>query len=449
MTKEKLNIAFVHPDLGIGGAERLVCDAALALQSKGHTVKLYTSHHDPSHCFKETADGTLSVTAVGDWLPRHTFKRFYALWAYTRTIYVALYLAFRADFTPDVVICDQVSACIPFLRLCRNARILFYCHFPDMLLTQRKSLLKRLYRLPIDWLEETTTGLADSILVNSKFTAQIFRDTFTSLSHIEPVVLYPSLNFDAFKKEIPSQVRERILKDQISSGRSHFFLSINRYERKKNLGLALNALKAVKDKCTTSQWGSVHLIMAGGYDERVIENKEYYLELQSLALNLGIKDHITFLRSFSDDEKLALLELATCLLYTPSNEHFGIVPIESMFMMCPVIACNSGGPLETVKDEVTGYLSPPKADEFASRMMKFVNDEMLKKSLGMNGRERVLQHFSFEAFTGNLDETARELVNEESAYETGVSDIILRYGTLLYIFLLFLGIFYYIMSFFW
>lgn len=69
-------------------------------------------------------------------------------------------------------------------------------------------------------------------------------------------------------------------------------------------------------------------------------------------MNLGIKEHITFLRSFSDDEKLALLDLATCLLYTPSNEHFGIVPIESMFMKCPVIACNSGGPLETVQDEV-------------------------------------------------------------------------------------------------
>ena len=99
--------------------------------------------------------------------------------------------------------------------------------------------------------------------MNSKFTAQIFRDTFTSLSHIEPVVLYPSLNFEAFKKKVPSEVRERILKDQVPNGRSHFFLSINRYERKKNLALAINALKALKDECTTDEFEKVQLIMAG------------------------------------------------------------------------------------------------------------------------------------------------------------------------------------------
>ena len=52
-----MRIAFVHPDLGIGGAERLVVDAAVALQQRGHTVDMYTSHHDAGHCFSETRDG--------------------------------------------------------------------------------------------------------------------------------------------------------------------------------------------------------------------------------------------------------------------------------------------------------------------------------------------------------------------------------------------------------
>jgi len=36
------------------------------------------------------------------------------------------------------------------------------------------------------------------------------------------------------------------------------------------------------------------------------------------------------------------------LIYTPTNEHFGIVPLEAMYMEKPVIACNSGGPTETI-----------------------------------------------------------------------------------------------------
>lgn len=47
----KLKIAIIHPDLGIGGAERLVVDAAMELASHGHNVSfpfLYmgTSCHD-------------------------------------------------------------------------------------------------------------------------------------------------------------------------------------------------------------------------------------------------------------------------------------------------------------------------------------------------------------------------------------------------------------------
>lgn len=35
-----LRIAFLHPDLGIGGAERLIVDAAVALKQRGHDVTM-------------------------------------------------------------------------------------------------------------------------------------------------------------------------------------------------------------------------------------------------------------------------------------------------------------------------------------------------------------------------------------------------------------------------
>lgn len=50
-------IVFFHPDLGIGGAERLVVDAAVGLQKRGHRVVIFTSHCDPAHCFDEARDG--------------------------------------------------------------------------------------------------------------------------------------------------------------------------------------------------------------------------------------------------------------------------------------------------------------------------------------------------------------------------------------------------------
>jgi len=58
-------IVFFHPDLGIGGAERLIVDAAVGLQDLGHKVTIFTSHCDPRHCFEEARDGQLHFLLHG------------------------------------------------------------------------------------------------------------------------------------------------------------------------------------------------------------------------------------------------------------------------------------------------------------------------------------------------------------------------------------------------
>ena len=45
-------------------------------------------------------------------------------------------------------------------------------------------------------------------------------------------------------------------------------------------------------------WDKVHLVMAGGYDPRVAENVEHFVELSAVVAELGLGDHVTFLRSF-------------------------------------------------------------------------------------------------------------------------------------------------------
>ena len=89
-------------------------------------------------------------------------------------------------------------------------------------------------RAPLDWLEERTTGMADRVLVNSRFTAAVFRRTFRSLrDSVEPEVLHPSLDtrkFDTYAEVVDAEPFPEFT-----------FLSINRYERKKNLPLAIKA----------------------------------------------------------------------------------------------------------------------------------------------------------------------------------------------------------------
>ena len=62
-------------------------------------------------------------------------------------------------------------------------------------------------------------------------------------------------------------------------------LSINRFERKKNIGLAIEAFAKLHQSNAVSAGTleQTQLVIAGGYDERVHENKEHYQELKKLA----------------------------------------------------------------------------------------------------------------------------------------------------------------------
>lgn len=237
------------------------------------------------------------------------------------------------------------------------------------------------------------------ILVNSNFTAGIFRETFHSLSSVQTDVLYPSLNTLTFDQpRADAQGLDGLLPEKTSC----VFLSLNRYERKKNLSLALEALAALENSLPTAQSAGIHLVMAGGYDDRVTENVQHYTELKELASKLHLEKSVTFLRSPSDSLKVALLRGSTAVLYTPSREHFGIVPVEAMYCCCPVIAVNSGGPLESVADGETGFLCEPTAEAFAKAMERLIKEPKLRRDMGEAGRRRVQDKFSLQAFSDQL-----------------------------------------------
>lgn len=167
----------------------------------------------------------------------------------------------------------------------------------------------------------------------------------------------------------------------------------------------------------SDEFSRVHLAIAGGFDDLVSENAEYLSELRSAANKLHLSDHVTFLCNVSASDKHSLLVTSSCLLYTPDNEHFGIVPLEAMHAGCPVLAVDSGGPRETVVDGVTGFLRRPSASEFAEAMRQFVGSDgdELKRRMGEAATERVRRCFSFDSFTVQLNRIVSNLCSSTSS----------------------------------
>eukprot|EP00897_Mesotaenium_endlicherianum_P006045 jgi/Mesen1/5469/ME000273S04704 len=443
---KKLRIAICHPDLGLGGAERLIVDAAAELAARGHEVRVFTAHHDPARCFQETVDGSFPVNVYGDFLPRHVLYRLHAVCAYVRCMFVALCMLLCWPAF-DVVIADQVSAVIPILRLRPRTKILFYCHFPDMLLAERASGLRRAYRAPIDWLEETTTGtralpgpLCLRLLPgNGSLGTALGPGASLARRHVEPSVLYPAVQIRHV--EPPGAATSATL-HSLLGGKSGgdigpsaaleglggdargLFLSINRFERKKNIQLAILAFVATlrrlehgsssgalekKDAGACSSDG-VKLVIAGGYDPRLRENREYLEDLRALAEREGVEERVVFVTSFSDEQKGALLAACLCVLYTPENEHFGIVPLEAMAAQKPVIACNSGGPKESVQHGATGFLCESTPQSFAVAMEALVREPGRAEAMGRAARRHVESNFSRTTFGDRLTDILHELV---------------------------------------
>lgn len=113
---------------------------------------------------------------------------------------------------------------------------------------------------------------------------------------------------------------------------------------------------------------------------------------------------LLFLADIGEEVKISLLKSSRALIYTPSNEHFGIVPVEAMYCNCPVIGVNSGGLKETVtRDKQRGLLCESDPKSFSEALLTLAKlDAKLVLEMGKNGKERVLNLFSLDSMKKQL-----------------------------------------------
>jgi alpha-1,3/alpha-1,6-mannosyltransferase len=175
--------------------------------------------------------------------------------------------------------------------------------------------------------------------------------------------------------------------------------------------------------------GTLH---AGGYDNRVQENVQYHQELDDLAKSFGLETataktvvsalsipdsiDVLFLLSVPTTFKNTLLAQSKLLLYTPINEHFGIVPVEAMLAGLPVLASNTGGPLETIVEGETGWLRDAHAVDEWTAVMDRVLYGMSQKDverMAAAGKVRAEREFSLTAMGDRLEEEISTMLTAE------------------------------------
>jgi glycosyltransferase involved in cell wall biosynthesis len=133
---------------------------------------------------------------------------------------------------------------------------------------------------------------------------------------------------------------------------------------------------------------------------------DYRPALEALARSLDLGNRVRFLGRISEAEKLSLLRRSWALLFASPKEGWGITNLEAAACATPVVASNSPGIRESVRDGETGYLVPHgDVQAMADAMTRLATDITLVTKLGLQARVFATE-FTWERAA---DETERHL----------------------------------------
>ncbi|MFA5166937.1 MAG: glycosyltransferase [Candidatus Omnitrophota bacterium] len=260
---------------------------------------------------------------------------------YYRWLLPILPWAIRSMKIEDADLVISSSHCVAKgIRVPENAYHVCYCHTPMRYLWGFQDVYFNRYFSPVRFLIDTvfrflkkwdlkTNEHVDLFVANSEY----IKNRIQTVYQRDAVVVHPPLETNFFK---PLGKTE------------NFFLAVSHFVPYKRLDLVIEAFNGLEQQLV------------------VIGSGPLISQYQKLRKN----DRISFWGGVSDEELRKAYSGARALVF-PTEEDFGIVPLEAQACGTPVIAFRKGGALETVKSGVFFDEQTPEAIREA--VLRFVH----------------------------------------------------------------------------
>lgn len=140
-------------------------------------------------------------------------------------------------------------------------------------------------------------------------------------------------------------------------------------------------------------------------------NESFVKELQTEIDNAGLSERIVFAgeQNFADIPKIfSALSLVVAL---SDNEGFGLTILEAMSSEAAVLASEAGAWPEVVREGVDGYVVPVNdLPAVINKMDLLLSDQHKLAQMGIDGRKRVLEHYSVQREAKQLVDFFRRLM---------------------------------------
>jgi len=166
--------------------------------------------------------------------------------------------------------------------------------------------------------------------------------------------------------------------------------------------------------------------------DAVIRIRQQLPEIKVRAIGKGSEDYVRQLKTWIAAEGAEdNFEFVGYVPYSSLPDHYawcdafvgpstyepgpGNVYLEAMASARPVIACNTAGTPEVVRNGINGLLvAPGDAESLSGAILQIAGDHRLRDLLGSNGRGIVEREFSFERYIDKVEAIYLALVNENS-----------------------------------
>ncbi|HJQ19169.1 MAG TPA: glycosyltransferase family 4 protein [Gemmatimonadaceae bacterium] len=159
------------------------------------------------------------------------------------------------------------------------------------------------------------------------------------------------------------------------------FAYLGRLKKYKGVHLVIEAFARMRD-------GTATLAVAGAGD--------YQSALEAQVHSLDLDARVRFLGRISEPEKLDLLRRSWGLVFASPKEGWGITNLEAAACATPVVASNSPGIRESVRDGETGFLVPHgDSSAMATALDRLAGSRDLVEELGRRAR-RFAETFTWE-----------------------------------------------------
>ena len=181
------------------------------------------------------------------------------------------------------------------------------------------------------------------------------------------------------------------------SVKTYDILFVGRLTKQKSVEILLRAIKILKNKY------SKNLKIAIVGDGELKEN------LNNLTVELGVNREVKFLGVRKDVKELMV---SSKIFVLPSRwEGFGLVIIEAMSNMLPVIATNVGGIPELIEDGKDGILVPPENPKALARAISnLLENEELREKLSQTAYKKVREKYSIDTYSVHMLDFYKSLV---------------------------------------